>query len=243
MSSHHGPLVKTNLAPEDLVMDVNGVKDGRYYCLPPVRGDGTARGGVRCGGKFPFYLVAQGHLVGRFDNWLETKVSITGYHDNSYQGCHTEQECVEVWQRLCVLGVHPHPVDPVFMTPPSASAAQFVNVSPRKSAQTAGSPVKKEVKKEGASRRVPPSDPQVLADLNRYCCPVLPPTPSTTAVVAPASSVNFAIRGAGIVSSSVVRTEERYLEMQRRGEEPDMLVTRSIREASLFALEEDDQDF
>jgi hypothetical protein len=38
------------------------------------------------------------------------------------------------------------------------------------------------------------------------------------------------------------RSAIRYREMQRCGEEPDMLVTRSFEQASLFALQEDEDD-
>jgi hypothetical protein len=72
--------------------------------------------------------------------------------------------------------------------------------------------------------------------------------------------VNFAICGAGIISSSPcvfefveilvvvlilscrMRSEQRYLDLQRRGEEPDMLVTRSFAQASLFALDDAEED-
>jgi hypothetical protein len=39
-----------------------------------------------------------------------------------------------------------------------------------------------------------------------------------------------------------MRSEQRYREMQRCGEEPDMLITRSFAQASLFALDNDEED-
>ncbi|KAJ7446062.1 hypothetical protein FB451DRAFT_1412422 [Mycena latifolia] len=240
-------LVPTNLRPEEVVMDTRGAKDARYYCLPPFRGDRTRE--VGRGGGFPWHLVFQGHEVGVYNYWPEAKASLTGYPNSGNQGFYSEEECIDAWQAMCVLGLHPHPVDPTFMKPPSSSSAGFVNVSPRKSAQQGtppppprSSPIKREgvgspVKREGA--RV--GDPQVLADLKRYCSPILPDTPSPRRAdqateAGDMSFVNFAIRGGGIISSSPYR----YLELQRQGEQPDMLVTRSFQQASLFALEEDD---
>ncbi|KAJ7794070.1 hypothetical protein B0H14DRAFT_3497394 [Mycena olivaceomarginata] len=177
-----------NLPLEELEMDNRGVKDCRYYCLPPYRCERGTRPRRKRG--FAFHLVAQGHIVGIFDNWIEAKASLAGFPDNSNQGCHTEDECIEVWQRLCTLGVHRHPVDPAFLDPPAPAAnAPVVNISPRppKSARPSGS--------------------------------ARPPKSGT--------------RGGG------ARSEQRYKELQRGGEEPDLLVTRSFAEASWFALEEE----
>jgi hypothetical protein len=37
---------------------------------------------------------------------------MTGYPGSDNKGFNTREECVEAWQALCPLGVHPHPVDP-----------------------------------------------------------------------------------------------------------------------------------
>jgi hypothetical protein len=67
--------------------------------------------------------------------------------------------------------------------------------------------------------------------------------------------VNFAIRGAGLVSSSQyvhnskikitradppprVWAQDQYEELQRHGEEPEMLITRSFQDTAFFALDE-----
>ncbi|KAJ7720205.1 hypothetical protein DFH07DRAFT_784451, partial [Mycena maculata] len=246
--TQHQPhqLTPTHMSADEVVMDERGFKDPWYYCLPPFRGDRTRVLRERRAGRYPFHLVAQGHIVGTFDNWPEAKASITGYLDCSHQGCYSEEECIEVWQRLCVLGVHPHAVDPTYAPPCAASMSGFVNTSPRKTRGVVpGSASASPVKKEGGSGRPASSDPQLLADLKRYCSPILPasnPSPRKGAPVAAEDTtpLNFAIRGGGIVSSSAVRSAERYLELQRRGEEPDMLVTRSLQDASLFALEDGD---
>ncbi|KAJ7818602.1 hypothetical protein B0H14DRAFT_2601176 [Mycena olivaceomarginata] len=188
----------TNLPLEDLQMDNRGIKDPRYYCLPPFRGDRKTAG------------VSEARI--------EAKASLTGYPDSNHQGCKTEEECIEVWQRLCVLGVHPHPVDPSFFQPPSENALVFVNLSPRKSHASSSANVKQE-----------------------------DTTPSPTKAARPSGSkggafVNYAIRGDGVISSSAERSEQRYLEAQRRGEEPDLLITRSFAQASLFALDDEDCD-
>jgi hypothetical protein len=66
-SSARTKLVPTNLPIEDLELDNRGVKDPRYYCLPPYQGDRTRP--AHRSGKYTYYLVAQGFTVGVFDNW------------------------------------------------------------------------------------------------------------------------------------------------------------------------------
>ncbi|KAJ7429606.1 hypothetical protein B0H11DRAFT_1944507 [Mycena galericulata] len=253
MSSREPKLVPTNLPATELIMDERGKKDSRYYCLPPFRGDRTRSASERRGGGYPFHLVAQGHVVGTYNNWLHAKASLVGYPDASNQGFNSEEECIEAWQELCPLGIHPHPVDPEYLAIPSASAAGFVNMSPRKSSakpRSGGRGTKHEgspVKREGTPAAPNEDRKQVLADLKRYCSPVVSPAPSpkkgpSSPAVEESSYVNFAIRGGGIISSSLLRSEERYREMQRRGEQPDMLVTRSFEQASLFALEDADEE-
>ncbi|KAJ7851697.1 hypothetical protein B0H13DRAFT_1904987 [Mycena leptocephala] len=244
-------LARTNLPVDEMIMDTRGVKDARFYCLPPYRGDPNRLSKPRrTGGGYPFHLVSQGHVVGIFDNWVEAQASLDGYPGSGNRGFHSEDECVDAWQGLCVRGVHPHPVDLAFLRPPSPGASTFVNTSPRKSRSTPPSPVKPSgtsaatasKKREGTPVRSPQADAQLLADLKRYASPILPAPPSpqkaSRAEMDDGEFVNFAIRGGGIISSSPIRSEQRYREMQRRGEEPDMLVTRSFAQASLFALSE-----
>ncbi|KAJ7814776.1 hypothetical protein B0H14DRAFT_3476787 [Mycena olivaceomarginata] len=73
--------------------------------------------------------------------------------------------------------------------------------------------------------------------LKQLCTPApaapLPPSPRKV-------TVNYAIRGGGIVSSSAERTEGHYRELQEQGEEPDLIITRSLQAASLFVLEEEE---
>ncbi|KAJ6469661.1 hypothetical protein C8R47DRAFT_1078031 [Mycena vitilis] len=193
-----------------------------------------------------------GHIVGTFDNWLEAKASLSGYPDSGNRGFNSIDECIDAWQKLCVLGIHPHPVDPDFLSVPDESASAFVNTSPRKSrtlraptrdASSASASTK--VERLAAPTRTASEKAQVLADLKHFCSPIGRPPPSPTKRGESAAAggahespyVNFAIRGGGIISSSPMRSEQRYLESQRRGEQPDMLVTRSFEQASLFALE------
>ncbi|KAJ7358388.1 hypothetical protein DFH08DRAFT_802222 [Mycena albidolilacea] len=232
-------LVSTNLRAEDLIMDIRGGgNDSRYYCLPPFRG--STDGVEKTGRGFPFYLVSQGHVVGIFDNWHETKASISGFPDNSYRGYNTVEECIEGWQALCRWGIHPHPVDP----------ANAVNTSPRKRAKASAAPEQKvyDLKVLYTPQRSPAAPPR---------SPAAPPRPQKAGrhEAGDQDFVNFAIRGAGVVSSSAyviflsssslahdlrtrARTEQRYREMQLRGEEPELLVTRSLEAATSFALEE-----
>jgi hypothetical protein len=95
---------------------------------------------------------------------VEAKASISRYPDNSHQGCYSEEECIEVWQRLCLLGVHPHPVDPTVFDPLSARAALLVNTSPCKSARASGTlRAKHEEILDPVDKR--PVKAEILADL------------------------------------------------------------------------------
>ncbi|KAJ7204883.1 hypothetical protein B0H12DRAFT_1080429 [Mycena haematopus] len=216
---------------EDLRMDDRGIKDPRFYCLPPDR----TRGGLAGprGGKYPLHLVTQGNVVGYFDNWPEAKESLSGYPGNSNHGCYTVEECIEVWQRLCTLGVHPHPVEPREAQRPSASASDPFRPSPKKSGHTSTTSPEPCEESDGTGKRASKS-------------PVKPTCPSTpTASMReprPASSpnVNFVIGGTGIVSSSADRTEQHYLDMQRRREEPELLITRLFARAKVFAIDDDE---
>ncbi|KAJ7140049.1 hypothetical protein C8R43DRAFT_1131789 [Mycena crocata] len=191
----------TNIRRDQITMDDGGVVDCRYYCLPPFYGASDPDG--HRGGGYPFHLVFQGHTVGIFDNWGEAKLSLSGYPNSGNRGFHSVKECHIAWQKMCTWGVHPHPVDPAFLTLPSESASAFVNTTPRRSGARASPAVS--VKREDKPQPRPgPSNTQVLADLER--------------------------------------SKERYLDLQRRGEEPDLLVTRSFQQASLFALEEAEDD-
>ncbi|KAJ7920722.1 hypothetical protein B0H13DRAFT_1867226 [Mycena leptocephala] len=244
-------LVRTNLPANEMVMDTRGQKDSHYYCLPPYRGDPDRLPQRRGpGGGYPYHLVSQGHIVGIFDSWVEAKASLDGFPGSGNRGYNSLDECNDAWQGMCVLGIHPHPVDPLFLRMPSPSASTFVNTAPRKSrALTASGSA---VQEEGASARAAskkkegPADAQLLADLKRYCSPIRSPPPSpkkpSSMDAEEGAFVNFAIRGAGIISSSPMRSEQRYRDLQRRGEEPDMLVTRSFAQASLFALDDAEEE-
>ncbi|KAJ7038478.1 hypothetical protein C8F04DRAFT_1256083 [Mycena alexandri] len=227
----------TNMLASEVEMDVEGGKDPRYYCLPPFRGDR---------GKMPpkphkgyrYHLVLQGHQVGIFDSWAAAKISLTGYAGSGNKGFDTIGECVEAWQSMCPLGVHPHPVDPGYTsahlaaTPPPAAAAMPTFVFSRNppAPHLPAPPT-------FVFSRAPPAPPS-----RRRMSPtddVSPPTtPRKREDTSPApAAVNFAIRGGGIVSASPLRSRARYEELQRRGEEPEMLLTQSFARASLFAMD------
>ncbi|KAJ7105093.1 hypothetical protein C8R43DRAFT_1140884 [Mycena crocata] len=238
MSTKHQHM-KTNIRADEIEMDGRGKRDSRYYCVPPFYG--AANETQKMGRGFRYHLVFQGHQVGIFDNWGEAKLSLSGFENSGNRGFDTLEGALDAWQKMCTWGVHPHPVDPAFVKTPSESISGFVNTSPRKGPSSSRS---SPVKREGSAG---PANAQVLADLKHYCSPILPPSSANTAqrgspVQEHPPFVNFAIRGAGIVSSSAERSQQRYLDLQRRGEQPDLLVTRSFEQASLFALEEDEVD-
>ncbi|KAF8208328.1 hypothetical protein K438DRAFT_1961821 [Mycena galopus ATCC 62051] len=67
------------------------------------------------------------------------------------------------------------------------------------------------------------------------------PPPSTT-TSSGAKQVEAPRRaGAGAPRNAPSRTERRYRELQSQGEEPELLVTRSLQEASFFAVDDGDE--
>jgi hypothetical protein len=105
---------------------------------------------------------------------LEAQTSLTGYPDSANRGYHSVSECIEAWQALCPLGIHPHPIDPAFARTPSASAVQFVNTSLQKGKTAPGLPKREEraeapmvptPRREGGGSGSAEDKAQVLADL------------------------------------------------------------------------------
>ncbi|KAJ6530770.1 hypothetical protein B0H19DRAFT_1082481 [Mycena capillaripes] len=62
------------------------------------------------------YLVTQGRRVGVWYNWTIVKAVVDGYPSGAQRGHQTMKSCVAEWQQHCVLGVHPHPMDPALLT-------------------------------------------------------------------------------------------------------------------------------
>ncbi|KAJ7164842.1 hypothetical protein C8R43DRAFT_1122722 [Mycena crocata] len=214
------PPAATNLSADEVIMDRRGARDARYYCLPPFRGDPTQPNRYK-GKGYRYHVVFQGHVVGTFDNWAAAQRSLAGFSGNSNEGFNTLDECIEAWQTLCPLGCHPHPVDPSLATlAPSSTPAP----APSSGAKTTKPVILK--REKTAVMRSPLGNAQKEERAGE-----------AELASEPGPSVNFAIRGAGIVSSSPARTQRRYEALQRRGEEPDVLLTRSFARASLFALD------
>ncbi|KAJ6489289.1 hypothetical protein C8R47DRAFT_1215639 [Mycena vitilis] len=212
MSSLASKPVSTNLPLSLLVMDDReDGKDGRYYCLPPYYG--TPGGKAKSGSGYACHLVSQGHRVGIHDDWLQAKSSVTGFPHSAHRGYDSVDECIEAWQRLCPLGIHPHPVDPQLTRTPTPDATPFVNISPRKGRM--GSQVVKMNRSPNWNGLLPTSLAGAKPKQGICCIAVYADVP---------------VR---------VRTHERYMEMQRRGQEPDMLVTRNVLHAAAFALDEE----
>ncbi|KAF8210235.1 hypothetical protein K438DRAFT_1959509 [Mycena galopus ATCC 62051] len=205
-------------------MSTNPNDNERYYCIPPFHGVGdqeAQRSGL-------FYLVSQGRVVGIFDDWLAAQASVSGFPNNSHRKYSSIKECNEAWRSLCRWGMHDHPVDPT--SPYVCTSPQ----TPRKATTDGSMPVcTSPVKPHPNTPVVKKEEGLDLDGLH---------TPSASRMRLPPSRINFAIRGAGIISSSTERTRERYLEMQRRGEEPDLLLMCSLGAASQFALDEEDPE-
>ncbi|KAJ7840484.1 hypothetical protein B0H14DRAFT_3458020 [Mycena olivaceomarginata] len=216
MSSRPG---LTNLPPSDMIMDHHRGRDPRYWCLPPFRGD-PKRAPVDRG--YRYHLVWQGRTVGTFDTWAAASASVTGYPSAGNKGFHTIDECIEAWQTMCPLGVHPHPVEPTTPLPllePTLEPTIPVKIEKSQSPRTA---LPSGSKKKARSVKDKEED-----------------TPTPTASSRSGPHVNFAIQGQGVISSSPVCAQRQYEELQLLGEQPDILVTRSFAMASQFALDEE----
>ncbi|KAF8196629.1 hypothetical protein K438DRAFT_1967634 [Mycena galopus ATCC 62051] len=186
---------------DELIMDVRGGRDPRYYCLPPFHGAGDRE--ARHSG--PFYLVSHGQVVGTFNDWFEAKASVSGFPDNSHRKYNSVEECNNAWQVFVATPVRP--------------------CRPHNTSQTTtGHPTPPRC-------MVKEDKPESGVDLNRLYTPSASRSP-------PASPINFVIRGYCLQQCVSERTRDRYLEMQGRGEEPDLLLTHSLRAASRFALDE-----
>ncbi|KAF8129444.1 hypothetical protein K438DRAFT_1789119 [Mycena galopus ATCC 62051] len=238
----------TNMRADEVIMDTRGGgQDPRYYCLPPFHGDAERE--IK-----RFYLVSQGRVVGVFDDWLMAKASVSGFPDNSHRAYKTMHECIIAWQGLCRLGLHPHPVDPEFEHTARAPLVRAVRTPPPSTTTAASGAKQVETPRRagaGALRNTPlggyrnPAPPHAPTPSPvppvRKAPPPSPKTPVCQAAAGEGEFLNFAIRGAGIVSSSVSRTEHRYRELQSQGEELELLVTRSLQEASFFAVDDGDE--
>ncbi|KAJ6590098.1 hypothetical protein DFH09DRAFT_1074565 [Mycena vulgaris] len=148
----------------------------------------------RHSGRYSLHLVFQGHVVGTFNEWSAAKVSLTGYPGSANQGFHTEDECIDAWQAMCGLGIHPHAVDP-------GSASASTAVPPKLPALSEQGAQKRRGKGEIAALQVSSHHGVDSASASRDAPQTRGETPDAGDKTSPVS-VNFAIRGAGIVSSS-----------------------------------------
>ncbi|KAJ6490866.1 hypothetical protein C8R45DRAFT_928699 [Mycena sanguinolenta] len=99
----------TNLTAKDMIPDTfNPAHDQRFWCVPRMH-DKASDGDS---GAFPLYLVTQGRRVGIWHNWTVVKAMVAGWPHSAYCGHHSVEGCIQEWQLHCLLGVHPHPVDP-----------------------------------------------------------------------------------------------------------------------------------
>ncbi|KAJ7136985.1 hypothetical protein C8R44DRAFT_728914 [Mycena epipterygia] len=166
---------RTNMTVQEMIPDtVDPTHDARFWCLPPMRENS---GGQR-DGRFPMYLVSQGHSVGIWRSWTVVKAMVDGFPAGAQCGHHSVEACVQEWQAHCRLGVHPHPPEPnadldgeasPASTPPSSPPS-----SPRSSSaasmSAAGSPVHASSRPFARENARPvPADLQV--DLIKYCRP------------------------------------------------------------------------
>ncbi|KAJ7088019.1 hypothetical protein B0H15DRAFT_949833 [Mycena belliarum] len=233
MVSGSHPLYRTNLEEEQMVRDVGGAHDPRYYCLPPLHFD-PAHPAKRPRKGAAFHLVSQGRIVGLFDSWLAAQASVSGFEGSAHQGFDSIEEATEAWQDLCHLGVHPHETNPKVRheaVPPrggeadEGAAPSSVSVPGARSSRPAAKP---SPSKPSPSKSLPSA---LSAPVQRQSRPV-------SVAEDEGATMNFAIRGSGIVSSDPEESRARYQELQQRGEAPEILLTRSFAQAVFFAMDE-----
>ncbi|KAJ7740186.1 hypothetical protein DFH07DRAFT_965370 [Mycena maculata] len=69
---------------EEMIPDTQDpARDCRYWCLPPIHGGQTD-------GRYPMYLVTQGHRVGVWKSWTVTKAMVDGYPGGAQCGHRSE---------------------------------------------------------------------------------------------------------------------------------------------------------
>ncbi|KAJ7156209.1 hypothetical protein C8R46DRAFT_1294775 [Mycena filopes] len=241
----------TNLPREEVVMDrrPGSTRNPRYYCLPPFRGNpGSPPPQPQSG--YRYHLVWQGYQVGTFDTWAAAKTSLSGFKGSGNKGFNTVEECIEAWQAMCPLGIHPHPVEP-----------PRLRVGPQQTLAAPSSPAPSSPPSSPTPSSPPSSSP--------------PSSPTTTATAPVAGPVKLEGMEASVLRRPLMydltvkqgdtqghhghhakwnahgpprrlprapaRAQQRYESLQRQGREPDILVTRSFLRASRFALDVSDE--
>ncbi|KAJ7460128.1 hypothetical protein B0H11DRAFT_2242352 [Mycena galericulata] len=233
-------LTPTNMTREEMIPDTeNPDHDSRYWCLPPIRDTPNERRG----GTFAMYLVGQGKIVGVWHNWTVAKSMVDGFPQGAQSGHQTRGGCVQEWQEHCVLGVHPHPVDPRRAGSAAASSSASLTQTPRR----------------GTGRRI---DPSLQEDLQKYCMPILSPPspppsriqidsdgPTSAATLSSASSESsititgeippsaryYAIWGGDVVFTSRSEARSAFEDEEAEGNKPRLLSTENYEKALAFA--------
>ncbi|KAJ7025491.1 hypothetical protein C8F04DRAFT_1191384 [Mycena alexandri] len=159
------------------------------------------------------------------------KKMVDGYPSNSFRGHYTIDGCIKEWQLHCALGEHAHPVDPTHTPSPSLT------------------PIGK------AGRRV---DPQLQADMQKYCMPgtsspstysasssTLSSVTATSWAEVPTSVVYFALWRGNVVYTRryvhewarilAAKQRRRFFLAQAQGAEPSILCCADYDEAQAFA--------
>jgi hypothetical protein len=109
---------------------------------------------------------------------------VTGYPSNGHKGHHSYAGCVREWQQLCLLGVHPHPVDPASVAKPEDDTRPYEKGKERQARQASVSAARR-------ARRSLSTPASTVAGPSR-------------AIAVPGGSIPryFVIWGAGVVYSS-----------------------------------------
>ncbi|KAJ7433905.1 hypothetical protein B0H11DRAFT_2258995 [Mycena galericulata] len=226
-------LTPTNMTREEMIPDTaNPDHDPRYWCLPPIRDTPNERGG----GTFAMYLVGQGKIVGVWHNWTVAKSMVDGFPQGAQSGHQTRAGCVREWQQHCVLGVHPHPVDPRRAGSAAGSASASLTQTPRR----------------GTGRRVDPSlQEDLIACLyfRRRLTEVDSDDPALAGSTSSASSESsititgeippsaryYAIWGGDVVFSSPSEARSAFQDEEAEGNKPRLLSTENYDKALAFA--------
>ncbi|KAJ7711047.1 hypothetical protein B0H14DRAFT_2645962 [Mycena olivaceomarginata] len=238
-------LVLTNLRAEDLIMDIRGGgRDHRYYCLPPFRGAQIAWRRLDAG--FHSTWSRRATLWGSSTTGNSSQHRTVPLDEDLFfsQARGQSQYFRLPGQQLPRLqlrgGVHRRLAGtmPVGYTSPSRGScarSEHLTAEAWESLCRTGRKRRSVESAMYATARTSSTEGRSARGGAMYASA---PRPQKAARHEEDDFVNFAIRGAGVVSSSAARTEQRYREMRLRGEEPELLVTRSLEAAASFALEE-----
>ncbi|KAJ6451079.1 hypothetical protein C8R45DRAFT_1113801 [Mycena sanguinolenta] len=234
-------LLPTNMTASEVIPDIfNPLHDQRFWCVPRLHDTPSESDS----GSYPMYLVTQGRKVGIWYNWTVVKAMITGFRNGAYRGHYSVEGCIREWQLHCVLGVHPHPVDPQ-LARAALGPASLPSSSPTKTLSSS-----LVMMPAGLGRVV---DGPLQAQLKQFCMPNIRRDADEASIAdsssistcssvtasdwseVPASSRYFALWRGKLVYTNRCQAKRDFLRAEGAGETPLVLSTTSYDEAQAFS--------